>query len=91
MFNIQDVEITGIKDSRRINFRLRKIGFVFQRYNLIPVFTARENVAFIMLLQNRSKKEIGRRTDQLLDEVGLGDRKDARPAEISGGQQQFSL
>ncbi len=85
---VNGVEITGMKDSKRIHFRLWNIGFVFQHYNLIPVFTARENVAFIMLLQNRSKKEIERRTDQLLEEVGLGDRKDARPAEMSGGQQQ---
>ncbi len=85
---VDGVEISTMKDSRRIDFRLWNIGFVFQHYNLIPVFTARENVAFIMLLQNRDKKEIRERADQLLDEVGLGDRKDARPSEMSGGQQQ---
>lgn len=85
---VNGVEMTRMRDSKRINFRLWNIGFVFQHYNLIPVFTARENVSFIMLLQNRDKKETARRTDELLDEVGLGDRKDARPANMSGGQQQ---
>ena len=85
---INDVEVTALKDRERIDFRLRNIGFVFQHYNLIPVFTARENVSFIMMLQGKSKKEMQQRADQLLDEVGLGDRKDARPSELSGGQQQ---
>ncbi len=81
-------EITMMKESKLIDFRLHNIGFVFQHYNLIPVFTAHENVSFIMLLQNRSKKEINDRANKLLDEVGLGDRKDARPVQMSGGQQQ---
>ncbi len=85
---INDVEVTSLKDRERINFRLHNIGFVFQHYNLIPVFTARENVSFIMMLQGRSKKEMQQRTDELLEEVGLGNRKDARPSELSGGQQQ---
>lgn len=85
---INGEKITGMKDSRLIDFRLKNIGFVFQHYNLIPVFTARENVSFIMLLQNRDKNEMMKRTDALLEQVGLGDRKDARPKEMSGGQQQ---
>ncbi len=85
---VNGVQITGMKDSKLIDFRLHNIGFVFQHYNLIPVFTARENVSFIMLLQGRDKKEMQQRADELLDQVGLGDRKDARPAQMSGGQQQ---
>lgn len=85
---INDTNVTGLSDKKRIEFRLNNIGFVFQHYNLIPVFTARENVSFIMLLQKRGKEEMQRRADQLLEEVGLGDRKDARPGELSGGQQQ---
>jgi putative ABC transport system ATP-binding protein len=81
-------EITSMKESKLIDFRLHNIGFVFQHYNLIPVFTAHENVSFIMLLQNRSKKEIRERADDLLEQVGLGDRKNARPVQMSGGQQQ---
>ncbi len=85
---INDHEISNMKDGARIDFRLHNIGFVFQHYNLIPVFTAAENVAFIMMLQHRNKREIQERTDKLLRQVGLGDRQDARPAQLSGGQQQ---
>lgn len=85
---INGQEISKMKDSKRIDFRLQNIGFVFQHYNLIPVFTARENVSFIMLLQNRNKKEIEQRANELLEKVGLGNRKDARPVQMSGGEQQ---
>ncbi len=85
---VDGVNITRLKDRQLIDFRLNHIGFVFQSYNLVPVFTARENVAFIMLLQKRGKKEIDQRVTELLTEVGLGDRLDARPKQLSGGQQQ---
>lgn len=85
---IDGQEISKMKDSKRIDFRLQNIGFVFQHYNLIPVFTARENVSFIMLLQKRDKKEIRERADSLLDKVGLGKKKDSRPVQMSGGEQQ---
>lgn len=85
---IDDVEVTSLSDKGRIKFRLHNIGFVFQHYNLIPVFTARENVSFIMMLQGVNQKEMNERTDELLEQVGLGDRKDARPSQLSGGQQQ---
>jgi len=80
--------VSKLKDSKRIDFRLNNIGFVFQHYNLIPVFTARENVSFIMLLQKRGKKEIKERADALLDKVGLSKKKDSRPVQMSGGEQQ---
>lgn len=86
--SVNGKQLTGMKDSELIEFRLHNIGFVFQHYNLIPVFTARENVSFIMLLQGRGKKEMQERADDLLDKVGLGDRKEARPTQMSGGQQQ---
>jgi len=54
---INGTDISTFKTDQMINFRLRNIGFVFQAYNLIPVFTARENVEFIMLLQKISKEE----------------------------------
>lgn len=85
---IDGTNITSLKDSELIDFRLRKIGFVFQAYNLIPVLTARENVEFIMLLQKRSKEERQQRSAELLNAVGLGDRMDSRPSKLSGGQQQ---
>jgi putative ABC transport system ATP-binding protein len=67
---------------------MRNIGFVFQAYNLIPVFTAKENVEFIMHLQGKPKEEREQRTKELLESVGLGDRMDSRPNKLSGGQQQ---
>ena len=83
-----DVDISTLTDNQMINFRKDNIGFVFQAYNLIPVLTARENVEFIMMLQKRSAEERQKRADELLDAVGLHDKKDKRPNELSGGQQQ---
>ena len=85
---IGGVDISSLKSSELINFRLSNIGFVFQAYNLIPVLTARENVEFIMHLQGRPKTERDTRTKELLEAVGLGDRLDSRPSKMSGGQQQ---
>ncbi|WP_340104480.1 ABC transporter ATP-binding protein [Rhodohalobacter sp. 8-1] len=85
---IDDVRITGMKEKKLIDFRLHNIGFVFQAYNLIPVFTAYENVTFIMLLQKRSKEEMKERADELLAAMGLKDKIDSRPKELSGGEQQ---
>ncbi len=86
--HIGETEITAMNDNQLIDFRLNNIGFVFQAYNLIPVLTAKENVEFIMLLQKRSKEERNARTEELLKEVGLGDKMNNRPSEMSGGQQQ---
>jgi putative ABC transport system ATP-binding protein len=85
---IDNVNIGDLSSSKLIDFRMRNIGFVFQAYNLIPVLTARENVEFIMFLQNRPQKERSERSAELLNAVGLGDRMDSRPAKLSGGQQQ---
>ena len=71
-----------------IDFRLRNIGFVFQAYNLIPVLSAKENVEFIMQLQNWDKKKMDTRTIALLKSVGLGDKLHSKPNQLSGGQQQ---
>lgn len=81
-------DISTLSTNELIDFRLHNIGFVFQAYNLIPVLTAKENVAFIMQLQNRPTAEKDERVKSLLEEVGLGDKMDNRPSELSGGQQQ---
>lgn len=86
--DVDGVSISTMKDRDLINFRLDNIGFVFQHYNLIPVFTALENVSFIMLLQKKSKSEIDQRAKELLEAVGLSERLHARPSEMSGGEQQ---
>ena len=85
---VGSTEISQLKPSQLIDFRLHNIGFVFQSYNLIPVLTAEENVEFIMHLQGVSKKDREQRTKELLEAVGLGDRIDSKPSRLSGGQQQ---
>jgi len=85
---IDGTDLSKLKSSQLIDFRMRNIGFVFQSYNLIPVLTAKENVEFIMNLQKWSRKERDERTFELLKAVGLGDRMNSRPAKLSGGQQQ---
>jgi putative ABC transport system ATP-binding protein len=68
--------------------RLRKVGFVFQSFNLIPVLSAVENVEFGMLLQGVPAAERRERAVAILDDVGLADLYNRRPSELSGGQQQ---
>jgi putative ABC transport system ATP-binding protein len=85
---IDGVKINALSGRQKTDFRMRNIGFVFQAYNLIPVFTARENVEFIMHLQGKLKSERENRTTELLQSVGLSDRMDSRPNKLSGGEQQ---
>jgi putative ABC transport system ATP-binding protein len=85
---VDQTDLSTLKTSDLIDFRMRNIGFVFQSYNLIPVLTAKENVEFIMNLQKRSKKEREQRTMEMLEAVGLGERANSRPSKLSGGQQQ---
>ena len=85
---IDGTDISHMKPDELIEFRLNHIGFVFQSYNLIPVLTAKENVEFIMLLQNIPKAERDRRAVEILKNVGLEERLDSKPSELSGGQQQ---
>jgi len=81
-------DISTLSDNQLIDFRKKYIGFVFQAFNLIPVFTAKENIEFVMLLQKRSKAERDNRVIELLNAVGISDKIDKRPSELSGGQQQ---
>jgi len=85
---IDGVKINELSGRQKTDFRMNNIGFVFQAYNLIPVFTAKENVEFIMQLQNKPKAVREGRTKELLEAVGLGDRMESRPNKLSGGQQQ---
>ena len=88
-----EVEVAGsliseLSSHELIDFRLKNIGFVFQAYNLIPVLTAKENVEFIMQLQNWDRKKMDQRTISLLRSVGLEDKINKKPNQLSGGQQQ---
>lgn len=86
--SIDGTNVGDLKPSAMTEYRLHHIGFVFQSYNLIPVFTAKENVEFIMLLQGTPKAEREKRAEELLSAVGLNERMSNRPSELSGGQQQ---
>lgn len=85
---VKGTDLSTLSDSELIKFRLQHIGFVFQAYNLIPVLTAIENVAFIMQMQGRPQRECNEKSRALLEEVGLSDKINKRPSELSGGQQQ---
>ena len=85
---LEQTELSTLNENQLIEFRKNNIGFIFQSYNLIPVLTSKENVEFVMLLQNRPKKEMETRAKELLHAVGLSDKLDQRPAQLSGGQQQ---
>ena len=80
--------IDNLSKGSLAELRLRKIGFVFQAYNLIPVLTARENVEFVMQIQGVSADQRRAKSKAILEEVGLKGLEDRRPAEMSGGQQQ---
>jgi putative ABC transport system ATP-binding protein len=81
-------DLCSLKSTRLIDFRMHNIGFVFQSFNLIPVLTVKENIEFIMQLQGRSRAECNQRVDELLEAIGLPDKKNHRPNQLSGGQQQ---
>ena len=85
---VEDVELTGLTEAQLADVRLRRIGFVFQAYNLLPVLSALENVEFIMQLQGVAAAERRERAGEALRSLGLGDLADRRPGEMSGGQQQ---
>lgn len=85
---IDGTEITGLSDRKVIEFRLHRIGFVFQAFNLVPVLNAWENVAFVMELQGLGIKVRRDRAYELLSAVGLSGKEIQRPAQLSGGQQQ---
>ncbi|HEX6209052.1 MAG TPA: ABC transporter ATP-binding protein [Actinomycetota bacterium] len=81
-------EIHSMPDRVRTSFRGREMGFVFQAFNLIQVFTAAENVELPLLLNGVPPKEARRRAESVLELVGLGHRLSHRPPELSGGEQQ---
>ncbi len=83
--SIDNVEITALSESQRDALRARKIGYVFQSFNLLQGFTAFENVMLGMAFGGGANRE---RADKLLERVGLSDRKDYKPKQLSVGQQQ---
>ncbi len=85
---IDGQDLTGLSRSKLAGWRSRFIGYVFQLYNLVPVLTAYENVELPMLLHPISRKQRHRRVARALELVGLTDRHDHYPRQLSGGQEQ---
>ena len=80
--------IHELSDAKRTRHRAETMGFIFQAFNLIPVFTATENVELPLLLARVPEREARERARETLTRVGLGHRLDQRPPELSGGEQQ---
>jgi putative ABC transport system ATP-binding protein len=85
---LDGVDVRGMGDDELADVRNRKIGFVFQSFNLIPRTTALANVELPMVYAGLAKKSRRGRAERALRRVGLGDRMDHLPSELSGGQQQ---
>ncbi|MCC6803971.1 MAG: ABC transporter ATP-binding protein [Anaerolineae bacterium] len=85
---VRDAALDAMDDDALSRLRRQSLGFVFQFFNLIPVLSARENVAMPLILDGISRADALKRADEALARVGLADRGSHRPAELSGGQQQ---
>jgi putative ABC transport system ATP-binding protein len=85
---VEGLDIHRLSDAKRTRHRAERMGFIFQAFNLISVFTAAENVELPLLLAGSSPAEARRRAEETLERVGLGHRKSHWPNELSGGEQQ---
>ena len=85
---IEGLALEDLSDDALTELRRRRIGFIFQFYNLIPMLDATENAALPILLDGRNTGQAKSKASQWLERVGLGDRLESRPDQLSGGQQQ---
>lgn len=85
---IDGEDIHAMSDSARTEHRAERMGFIFQSFNLIPVLSARENVEIPLIISGSKPSEAAERAYAMLNRVGLGERADHRPRELSGGEQQ---
>ncbi len=85
---IDSTRVDSMTDKPLSRFRNQKIGFVFQFHHLLPEFSAFENICIPGYIGGRDRREVERRADELLDILGLADRREHRPGELSGGEQQ---
>ena len=85
---VEGTSLAKMSDGDRTRYRARRMGFIFQAFNLLPVFTAIENVELPMLLVGSGGREARNKAAAALEIVGLSDRRTHRPAELSGGEQQ---
>ena len=86
--SVLGVDVDELTPSERVLFRRKNVGFLFQQYNLLPAFTAAENVAVPLLIAGILRKEALEQARSLLSRLGLSERTEALPSQLSGGQQQ---
>lgn len=86
--SLDGVDVSKLNNRDRTNFRLEKLGYVFQDYALLPELTALENVVVPLLMQGKNKAQAMREASIALDRVGLADKHTNLPSQLSGGQQQ---
>jgi ABC-type antimicrobial peptide transport system, ATPase component len=87
-YKLDGQEVSKLNDNKLAEYRNFKIGFIFQRYSLLPNLTALENVELPLIYQGVASKEAKRRAIESLDSIGMKDRMHHKPKELSGGQQQ---
>ncbi len=87
-YRLKGEEVSGLVRDRLAEIRNRRIGFIFQNFNLLPQLTAYENVELPLLFKGAGKRERQEQVERLLTQVGLADRMKHRPTELSGGQMQ---
>ena len=85
---IDGVDVLKLKGDKLAEFRNRRLGFVFQFHHLLPEFTALENVIIPAFIAGRSRKDAEQHAIELLRDLGLGERLNHKPSELSGGEQQ---
>lgn len=85
---IEGQDVTGLSSKQQAHVRNLRIGFVFQFHQLLPEFTARENIMIPALIAGTSKSDARKRADELLSYLGLSDRADHKPKQLSGGENQ---
>lgn len=85
---IDGIEVSKLNDNELSAFRNNSIGFVFQFHHLLPEFTAFENICIPGYIGGRNRREVEQRAEELIDMMGLRERRDHKPAELSGGEQQ---
>lgn len=85
---VDSIDVSSMNERRLASFRNKMVGFVFQFHHLLPEFTAIENVAMPGLISRKNPREVYQKAEELLEEVGLKDRMNHRPGELSGGEHQ---
>ena len=88
VYKLDDIDVSTLSDDEQAKIRNKRIGFVFQQFNLLPRTSALKQAALPLMYAGYSLSERSQRAEEALEKVGLGDRMDHRPDELSGGQQQ---